>query len=311
MPEKKQQMTYPTLIDARTYTRDASGKGVFLGTEQPVHDQAENITKLGPGVAPVEAPAPLGSKVAMAEQLEGLFSGENLSEEFKNKALVVFEAVLNEKVSYIREQLIKEGTELVEQEIATAVEGLATRLDEYLNYVVEEWLKDNKLAVENGIRTEIAESFMGGLKSLFESHYVEVPESKHDVLEDLFNENQQLETALNEQLQQNLAFKQEIVKGQARAVFLETTSDMTSVDAERLASLAENIDFGNAEEFRSKVMILKENYLKAAPVVSRTTDSVNGGMLNEGTVYSNDPVADSSDPMSVYMNTLSRQMKKL
>ena len=90
MPEKKQQMTYPTLIDARTYTKDASGRGVFLGTEQPVHDQSENITKLGPGVAPVEAPAPLGSKVAVAEELEGLFSGENLSEDFKTKAAVVF-----------------------------------------------------------------------------------------------------------------------------------------------------------------------------------------------------------------------------
>jgi len=311
MPEQKQQMKYPTLIDARTYTKDASGKGVFLGTEQPVHDQSENISKLGPGVAPVEAPAPLGSKVAVAEELEGLFSGENLSEEFKTKALVVFEAALNEKVNLIREQLIKESAELVENEVSSAVEGLAGRLDEYLNYVVEEWMKENKLAVEGGIRTEIAESFMNGLKNLFESHYVEVPEAKHDVLEDLFAENQQLEAALNEQLQENMNFKQEIVKGQARAVFLETTSDMTSVDAERLASLAESIEFSNAEEFKNKVLILKENYLKAAPVVAKETEIATTGTLNESAGISNDLVTDSAGPMSVYMNTLSRQMKKI
>jgi hypothetical protein len=310
MPENKQQMNYPTLIDAETYTKDATGKGIFLGTRQTVHDQSENITKLGPGVAPVEAPAPLGTpKVAIAEELEGLFSGENLSEEFKSKTLVIFEAALNEKVSLIREALIKESEETIQTELATAVEGLASRLDEYLNYVVEEWMKENKLAVESGIRTEIAESFMTGLKNLFESHYVEVPESKHDVLEDLFAENQQLEAALNEQLQENMNFKQEIIKGQARSVFLEATSDMTSVDAERLASLAESIEFSNAEEFKSKVLILKENYLKAAPVAASETETLSHGTLNES-VARTSVVADSADPMSVYMNTLSRQLKK-
>jgi hypothetical protein len=307
--QKQQKMAYPTLIDARTYTKDATGKGIFLGTEQPVHDASENMSKLGPGVAPKEEPAPLGGgKFVMAEQIEGLFSGENLSEEFKSKAAVVFEAALNEKVTEIREQLIKEGAEVIQTEINTAVEGLAARLDEYLNYVVEEWMKENKLAVESGIRTEVAESFMAGLKGLFESHYIEVPESKHDVLEDLFNENQQLEAALNEQLQENINFKNEIVRGQARSAFLEATADLTRVDAERLASLAESIDFSDADEFKSKITILKENYLKAAPTVSQETETA--GVLNEN-VTSTDPVAGSADPMSVYMNTLSRQMKKL
>lgn len=310
MPEQKQSMNYPTLIDARTYTKDATGKGVFLGTEQPVHDASENMTKLRPGAGPVEAPAPLGTPKVVAEELEGLFSGENLSEDFKNKALVVFEAALNEKVSQIREALIQESEQTIQTELSTAVEGLAARLDEYLNYVVEEWMKENKLAVESGIRTEIAESFMSGLKNLFESHYVEVPESKHDVLEDLFAENQQLEAALNEQLQENMGFKQEIVKGQARSVFLEATADMTQVDAERLASLAESIEFGNAEEFKSKVLILKENYLKAAPTATNHNEISNAGTLNESASIENGPVTDSADPMSVYMHTLSRQLRK-
>lgn len=311
--QQQQKMAYPTLIDARTYTKDATGKGIFLGTEQPLpYNPAQNAGTLRPGGGATEPQAVQGAAKMqpMKEDLDGLFSGENLSEEFKTKASVIFEAAINERVSSIREQLIKEGAEVIQSEVSAAVEGLAARLDEYLEYVVEEWMKENKLAVESGIRTEIAESFMTGLKTLFESHYIEVPESKHDVLEDLFAENQQLENALNEQLQENMTFRQEIVKGQARSVFLEATTDMTRVDAERLASLAENIDFTNVEEFKNKVLILKENYLKAAPVAAKEDSLVSSsGVLTEAA--NNNPVADSNDPMSVYMNTLSRQLKKL
>ena len=308
--QQKQAMKFPTLIDARTFTKDATGKGVFLGTETPVHDASENMTKLRPGAAPMEAPAPLGTPKAMNEDLEGLFSGENLSEEFKSKALVIFEAALNEKVSYIRESLMQESATIIESEVNNAVEGLAARLDEYLNYVVEEWMKENKLAVESGIRTEIAESFMNGLKSLFESHYVEVPEAKHDIVEDLFAENSELETALNRQIQENISFKQEAIKSQARSAFLEVTADMTRVDAERLASLAESVDFSDAEEFKNKILILKENYLKAAPTAAQDMES-SAGTLNEGVITDTNYVTDDAGPMSVYMNALSRQLKKL
>lgn len=308
--EQQKQMAYPTLIDARTYTKDASGKGVFLGTEQKLYDPAQNAGTLRPGGAPQGVVAQQGAaKTSMQEDLNGLFSGENLSEEFKEKASVVFEAVLNERISAIREDLIKEGANVIQAEVNAAVEGLATRLDEYLNYVVEEWMKDNKLAVETGIRTEIAESFMSNLKSLFESHYIDVPESKHDVLEDLFVENQELENELNKQLQENLMYKQEVIKGQARSIFLEAAADLTQVDAERLASLAENVEFSTADEFRNKISVLKENYLKAAPSVIRETEQA---VLAEGFQQAGQPnVADTADPMSVYMSAVSRQMKKL
>jgi len=309
--QEQKPMKFQTIIDARTYTKDAEGKGIFLGTEQPLPvNAAQNAGTLRPGGGAIEPQAQLGGKmVSMQEDLTALFSGENLSEEFKEKAAVIFEAALNEKISDIRDQLISEGAQVIQSEVNAAVEGLATRLDEYLNYVVEEWMKENKLAVESGIRTEIAESFMGGLKNLFESHYIEVPEGKHDILEDLFVENQELETALNNQLQENLSFKQEIVKGQARSIFLEASSDMTRVDAERLASLAENIDFSNAEDFRNKVHILKENYLRAAPVVAQEDQATT---LTEGYVSSGSQnVTDDAGPMSVYMNALSRQLKKL
>lgn len=234
------------------------------------------------------------------EQLNTLFGGENLSEEFMTKATVVFEAALNERTEAIREQVLRESAAVIEEEVNKTVNELATRLDEYLNYVVEEWLKENKLAVESGIRTEIAESFIGGLKNLFETHYIEVPEKKHDVLEDLFNENSQLEEALNEQIKTNVELSQEIVAGKARAIFLETVADMSQVDAERLASLAESIDFSNAEDFQNKLTIIKENYLKAAPVAAQETETL--------TEQRNAPEV-SEGPMSVYVNALSRQTK--
>ena len=291
------------LIDARTYTQDASGKGVVLGTEDLswLEGRAQqNQGNLRPMSAGIEAPPPLGSQAAMNEQLQSLFSGENLSEEFMGKASVVFESALNERTEAIRQAMLTEASNLVEQEVGTAVNELATRLDEYLGYAVDEWMKENKLAVESGIRTEISESFITGLKSLFETHYIEVPESKHDILEDLFSENQELENNLNEQIQTNMNFKKEIDRGAARAVFMEAVSDLTQVDAERLAGLANSISYTSPQEFHNKLVVLKENYLKAAPVASREPET-----LTEQKII---PQADSL--MSGYVHALGRHSKK-
>ena len=291
------------LIDARTYTKDASGKGVVLGTEDLswLEGRAQqNQGSLRPMSGGVEAPPPQGAQAAMNEQLQNLFSGENLSEEFMGKASVVFEAALNERTESIRQAMLTEASTLVEQEVGNAVNELATRLDEYLSYAVDEWMKENKLAVESGIRTEISESFITGLKSLFETHYIEVPENKHDILEDLFSENQELETTLNEQIQTNMKFKQELDQGAARAVFMEAVSDLTQVDAERLASLANNINYTSPQEFHNKLVVLKENYLKAAPVAAREPET-----LTEQKII---PQGDSL--MSGYVNALGRHSKK-
>ena len=291
------------LIDARTYTKDASGKGVVLGTADLswLEGRAQqNQGSLRPMSGGVEAPPPQGAQAAMNEQLQNLFSGENLSEEFMGKASVVFEAALNERTESIRQAMLTEASTLVEQEVGNAVNELATRLDEYLSYAVDEWMKENKLAVESGIRTEISESFITGLKSLFETHYIEVPENKHDILEDLFSENQELETTLNEQIQTNMKFKQELDQGAARAVFMEAVSDLTQVDAERLASLANNINYTSPQEFHNKLVVLKENYLKAAPVTAREPET-----LTEQKII---PQTDSL--MSGYVHALGRHSKK-
>jgi len=291
------------LIDARTYTQDASGKGVVLGTEDLswLEGRAQqNQGSLRPMSGGIEAPPPQGAQAAMNEQLQNLFSGENLSEDFMGKASVVFEAALNERTEAIRQNVLAESATLVEQEVGNAVNELATRLDEYLSYAVDEWMKENKLAVENGIRTEISESFINGLKSLFETHYIEVPENKQDILEDLFSDNQELETSLNEQIQTNMRIKQELDQTSARGIFVEAVSDLTQVDAERLASLANSISYTSPQEFHNKLVVLKENYLKAAPVVAREPET-----LTEQKII---PQTDSL--MSGYVHALGRHSKK-
>lgn len=304
----KKAQNKPVVMDATGKgDMDTSGRGSFLGTLDTSAVEgavAKNQASLKPGgAAPATAATPVTeekSETSVNEHLQNLFGGENLSEEFMNKASVVFEAAINERTAAIREDVLRESAALLEQEVSKTVNELATRLDEYLNYVVEEWLKENKLAVESGIRTEIAESFIGGLKNLFETHYIEVPEKKHDVLEDLFEENSQLEEALNEQIKNNVELTKEITAGKARAIFLETVADMSHVDAERLASLAESVEFNSAEDFQNKLTILKENYLKAAPVAAKEPE-----VLTE-----QKNVSESSEgPMSAYMNALSRQTK--
>lgn len=287
------------LIDARTYTQDASGKGVVLGTEDTswLNGRAQqNQGSLRPMSGGIDAPPPQGAQAAMNEQLHNLFSGENLSEDFMGKASVVFESALNERTEAIRQTVLAESAALVEQEVGTAVNELATRLDEYLSYAVDEWMKENKLAVESGIRTEISESFINGLKSLFETHYIEVPENKQDILEDLFSDNQELETSLNEQIQTNMRIKQELEQTAARGIFVEAVSDLTQVDAERLASLANSITYNSPQEFHNKLVVLKENYLKAAPVAAREPET-----LTEQRI-----APRGNDPMAAYVNVLGR-----
>jgi hypothetical protein len=295
---KKTAGTRPVVMDATGKGDfDTTGRGSMLGTlDNPAANPAANQGSLRPGGS---AAAGGEQQASISEEFMSIFEGQNLSEDFKTKAQVIFETVISEKVETIREQLVKESAKIIEEEVEKNTQDMATRLDEYLDYVVEEWMKDNKLAVESGIRTEVAESFMNGLRSLFESHYIEVPEAKHDLLEDLFSENQKLEESLNEQIKTNVELNKNITATYARSIFLETVSDMTQVDAERLASLAENIEFSTVEEFQGKLQIIKENYLKAAPVVAKETDTL---------TEQKEPV-NVDGPMSVYVNALARQVK--
>lgn len=308
-------------MDAMTYTKDASGKGIQVNPFQNFNpNSAANQGTLRPGsVAPGpggEGNSLGGAKPAMAEEggedeeddkkemqehLEALFDGESLSEEFMTKATTIFEAAINQRVNVLREQVVAEAAAVVQEEVETAVNELASRLDDYLGYVVEEWMEDNKLAVENGVRTEIAENFMAGLKELFETHYIEVPEEKYDVIDGLFEENEQLESNLNEQIQSNIELKKQLLAYEAGNVFANVSEGLSDVEVSKFASLAEGVDFESLDQYQEKLNILKGSYFNTVP----TTNN----MLVEETT--NKQITQNiSSSMNAYMSTLDRIAKQ-
>lgn len=299
---------------------DASGKGVQWDPFQNFNPNgAANQASLRPGSVPPgpggEGAVQGGAKKAkkeveeteeeetkqteMSEHLEALFNGETLSEEFMSKAKTIFEAAVNERVNTLKEQVLAEAATVVQEEVESAVNELAERLDDYLGYVVEEWMEDNKLAVENGIRTEIAENFMSGLKELFETHYIEVPEEKYDVVDGLFAENEELEASLNEQIQSNIELQKELLAYQAGQVFAQASDGLSDVEVEKFASLAEGVEFESLDQYAEKLNVLKESYFKNAPVVNNLVEETTNKQIA--------PAAASS--MGAYLSTLDRLAK--
>lgn len=236
----------------------------------------------------------------MQEHLNALFNGETLTEDFMNKAKTIFEAAVNERVNVLREQVLAEAAAVVQEEVETAVNELAERLDDYLGYVVEEWMEENQLAVENGIRTEIAENFMSGLKELFETHYIEVPQEKYDVVDGLFAENEELEASLNEQIQNNIDMQKELLAYQAGQVFANVAGDLTDVEIEKFASLAEGVDFDSLEQYQEKLNVLKESYFNSAPTVTNLVEETTNKQIPQ----------DVGSGMGAYLSTLDRLAKQ-
>jgi len=200
------------------------------------------------------------SQLPMKEDLDALFSGEELSEEFKEKASVIFESAIKYRVSQIREELEEQFSSELEESKDEFRAELTEKLDDYLSYVVEEWMKENKLAVERGIRGDIAESFMTGLKSLFENHYITVPNDKYDLLEGLYGKIDTLENKLNEQIEKNTNLRKEALVSRCINIFTEVAEGLTETEEEKLRSLAEGLEFEDEDQFRDKLTVLRENY---------------------------------------------------
>jgi len=241
---------------------DASGRGVFAAGTEVIPDDAYLRNKMsvaGTG-NPVTGVAPRLEQAEVAECLSALFEGQRLTNKFKAKAAAIFEAAFNEKMSQFAEQLDATYKNQTAQITENLVSGFASKLDDYLSYVVEEWMHENELAVERGIKTDIAESFIGGLKNLFEAHYVSVPDERYDVLDDLFEANETLQSNLNEQIQTNISLNSEINSYQKSQLFEFHAQDLAATDRERLASLAEGISYKDAADFSHKLHEIKESY---------------------------------------------------
>ena len=197
---------------------------------------------------------------AIEEDVNALLSGEDLSEEFKEKAKTIFEASINAKITDIENQLNEEYATKLTEEVETIKVELTERTDAYLEYVADEWLKENAIAVENGIKTEMTESFMAGMKNLFEEHYVTLPDDKYDVLENMVDKLDEMETKLNEQIEKNVALNQQLGESTAQTIFNNVAEGLATSQKEKFQSLAESVEFESEESYRGKMETLKESY---------------------------------------------------
>ena len=237
--------------------------------------------------------------IDVSEHVEALMTGEgDLSEEFKRKAATVFEAAVKSKVRSEVERMEEEYKTELEENITTTKEELTEKVDTYLNYVVEEWMKENELAIERGLKGEIAEDFISGLKQLFEDHYVDVPDEKYDVLEAQSEKISELEEKLNEAIEEKVQLKRNNSSLVKEQVVSEVTSDLADTEIEKFKSLIEDVDYSDEDSYREKLGTLKESqFPKNAPTVNKTIDDVETGTAQD---------VDSGDVMASYMSAIGR-----
>ena len=236
------------------------------------------------------------------EDVNALLSGEELSEDFKVKAKTVFEAALNARTEQIEEAIVHQYEQRLSEEVEAIKEELTDRLDAYLEYVSEEWLQENALEVEQGLKTEMTESFLQGMKGLFEDHYVTIPEDRYDVLESMVEKLDEMENKLNEQIDKNVALNRRLAESVTEVIFAEVSEGLALSQKDKLASLAENVEFDSEGSYREKLVTLRESYFPR----NAGTQRDNSDYIAEETDYSQ-PVSGS---MSRYLDTLQRVSKK-
>jgi len=215
-------------------------------------------------------------KLDMKEDVKALTDGEDLSEEFKAKAATIFEAAVKAKLVEEIENLESEYETKVNEQVASVKEEIVEKVDAYLNYVVSEWMKDNELAIEKGLRTEIAEDFIGGLKSLFESHYIDVPQEKYNVIDEQAAEIETLKNKLNESIEQNVELNAKIGEFAREDILQDVGSDLAETEKEKFKGLAESIEYKDASDFRKKVETVKESYFPRKKAASDESNDVAG-----------------------------------
>ena len=237
-------------------------------------------------------------EVDIDDDVNALLGGQELSEEFRDKAKTIFEAALKSKVTELREAMEAHYEAKLVEEVEGMKDELIERVDSYLEYVADEWLQENALQVERGIRTEMTESFLEGMRGLFEDHYVNIPEDKYDVVENMVDKLDEMESKLNEQIEKNIAITKSLSEATGGNILSDVSEGLSSTQKEKLASLAEGVEFESEESYKEKLETLKESYFKTAP---KRSDSE---VLNESAA-----APDVSGSMAAYIQALSHATK--
>ena len=240
-------------------------------------------------------------EVDIEADVNALLGGEELSEEFREKAKIVFEAALNSKVSELAESMQAQYDEKLAEEVESTKAALAERVDQYLEYVAEEWFVENELAIEHGLKTEMTESFLGGMKNLFEEHYVQIPDDKYDVLESMVEKLDDMETKLNEQIEKNISLNGRLAESVAEGIVDQVSDGLAATQKEKLASLAESVEFESEGQYREKLETLRESYFPG------NTPRATGETISETVDVSQ---GDVSGSMAAYLKTLQSVTKK-
>jgi len=236
-------------------------------------------------------------EVNIEDDVNALLGGEELSEDFREKAKLVFETALNSKVAEVKEALDVQYQETLEEKLNAEKTALSERVDSYLEYVADEWFNENALAVEQGLKTDMTESFLNGMRGLFEEHYVSIPEEKYDVLESMVEKLDDMETKLNEQIEKNIGLNSRLGESVANGILESVSDGLASTQKEKLASLSESVEFESEESYREKLETLKESYFSGKATTAKTEN------LSEGVDSADAP--DVSNSMAAYLKSLS------
>ena len=253
----------------------------------------------------VVAEEQIEDSIDVEEDLTALLEGEELSEEFQNKARTIFEAAIKTKISEVKSELQEQYEKTIVEEVASVKAELAERVDAYLEYVSDEWMSENKLAVEAGLKTEMTESFLTGMKSLFEDHYVTIPEDKYDVLNSMVEKLDEMEGKLNEQINKNVALNKRLAESTSDVILADVSEGLAVTQKDKLATLAENVEFDGEDNYREKLVTLRNSYFPANPGAP-TTKTEN---LSEGAETGHQQPAVTGS-MESYLKAISRSVKK-
>ena len=245
-------------------------------------------------------------KIDVEEDLNALVAGLELSEENQEKARTIFEAAIKAKVAEMKEQVKSEHEENLVEQVASIKDELTERVDSYLEYVADEWVAENQLAVEHGLKTEMTESFLVGMKSLFEEHYVTIPEEKYNVIESMVDKLDEMEAKLNEQIEKNVSLNKRLAESVADVIFADVAEGLALSQKDKFASLAENVEFESEESYREKLATLRKSYFPENAGIQRD-ESENLSEEKESAEYQA-PVVGAS--MERYLQTLSKVSKK-
>ena len=253
----------------------------------------------------VVAEEQIEDSIDVEEDLTALLEGEELSEEFQNKARTIFEAAIKTKISEVKSELQEQYEKTIVEEVASVKAELAERVDAYLEYVSDEWMSENKLAVEAGLKTEMTDSFLTGMKSLFEDHYVTIPEEKYDVLNSMVEKLDEMEGKLNEQINKNVALNKRLAESTSDVILADVSEGLAVTQKDKLATLAENVEFDGEDNYREKLVTLRNSYFPTNPGAP-TTKSEN---LSEGAETGHQQPAVTGS-MESYLKAISRSVKK-